>query len=150
MQSNMAASAGNNSRRSPQHMYIAAAAILKKVKESGGSLLVLTGAGMSVMSGVPVFRNSDGQTILGAIGQLQFDTFQYRLEDEYGAISRLDPMPYETSRWFNAKDKNKFSTYEAIIHDMEGRAVVLFRSKHRLKSFKQNNTEVKLSEYPLD
>ena len=99
---------------------------------------------------VQVFRNIDGQSILGAIGQLQFETFQYRLEDEYGAISRLDPMPYETSRWFNAKDKNKFSTYEAIIHDMEGRAVVLFRSKHRLKSFIQSNTDVKLSEHPLN
>ena len=38
----------------------AAAACLRQVKESGGSLLVLTGAGMSVSSGVPVFRGSDG------------------------------------------------------------------------------------------
>ena len=27
---------------------------------AGGGLLVMTGAGMSVQSGVPVFRNSDG------------------------------------------------------------------------------------------
>jgi NAD-dependent SIR2 family protein deacetylase len=38
----------------------AAAECLREVKESGGSLLVLTGAGMSVTSGVPVFRGSDG------------------------------------------------------------------------------------------
>lgn len=30
------------------------------MKESGGGLIVLTGAGMSVCSGVPVFRNKDG------------------------------------------------------------------------------------------
>lgn len=34
--------------------------LLRQVKDSGGALLVLTGAGMSVSSGVPVFRNSDG------------------------------------------------------------------------------------------
>lgn len=34
--------------------------LLKEVRDSGGSLLILTGAGMSVSSGVPVFRHSDG------------------------------------------------------------------------------------------
>lgn len=38
----------------------AAAAVLRKVKQAGGVLNVMTGAGMSVMSGVPVFRNADG------------------------------------------------------------------------------------------
>ena len=33
---------------------------MREVKESGGSVLVLTGSGMSVTSGVPVFRGSDG------------------------------------------------------------------------------------------
>jgi NAD-dependent SIR2 family protein deacetylase len=34
--------------------------LLKEAKKSGGSLIILTGAGMSVASGVPVFRNSNG------------------------------------------------------------------------------------------
>ena len=38
----------------------AAAQILYNVIQSGGRLLVLTGAGMSVSSGVPVFRAADG------------------------------------------------------------------------------------------
>ena len=33
---------------------------IRAVKESGGGLMVLTGAGMSVSSGVPVFRSADG------------------------------------------------------------------------------------------
>ena len=37
-----------------------AARILSNVLQSGGRLLVLTGAGMSVSSGVPVFRAADG------------------------------------------------------------------------------------------
>ena len=38
----------------------AAADCLRAAKESGAGLVVLTGAGMSVMSGVPVFRHADG------------------------------------------------------------------------------------------
>ena len=38
----------------------AAAARLREVKEGGGKLHIFTGAGMSVMSGVPVFRHADG------------------------------------------------------------------------------------------
>ena len=37
-----------------------AAKLLARVKEANGGLLVLTGAGMSVKSGVPVFRGADG------------------------------------------------------------------------------------------
>ena len=39
---------------------LAATAALQTVKANGGGLYILTGAGMSVQSGVPVFRNADG------------------------------------------------------------------------------------------
>ena len=38
----------------------AAAQRIREVRDAGGGLFIFTGAGMSVMSGVPVFRNSDG------------------------------------------------------------------------------------------
>mmetsp|Transcript_56690 Transcript_56690/g.157881 ORF Transcript_56690/g.157881 Transcript_56690/m.157881 type:complete len:91 (+) Transcript_56690:72-344(+) len=38
----------------------AAAAAIEKVRRNGGGLFIMTGAGMSVASGVPVFRGSDG------------------------------------------------------------------------------------------
>ena len=44
---------------------------------------------------VQLFQNDDGQPILGAVGQLQFETFQYRLQDEYGAPCRLEKLAYE-------------------------------------------------------
>lgn len=34
--------------------------LFKEVKEAGGALVIMTGAGMSVSSGVPVFRHADG------------------------------------------------------------------------------------------
>ena len=44
-----------------------AAAKLKHVLDTGGGLLVLTGAGMSVSSGVPVFRNSGMDTAVACL-----------------------------------------------------------------------------------
>jgi len=38
----------------------AAAAAIERVRHQGGGLFILTGAGMSVASGVPVFRGADG------------------------------------------------------------------------------------------
>ena len=97
---------------------------------------------------VQLFHNSDGQPILGAIGQLQFETFQYRLQDEYGAPCRLERLAYECSRWFDPKDRNLFSSYDMFLNDLEGRPVVLFRSAHRLKSFEENHPKIKLWEHP--
>ena len=51
----------------------AAARFLREAKEANSKLLVMTGAGMSVMSGVPVFRGSDGSMSGGCVwggGQL--------------------------------------------------------------------------------
>ena len=37
--------------------------------------------------------------LLGAVGPLQFEVLQYRLETEYGAKSRLEPAPWKLIRW---------------------------------------------------
>jgi peptide chain release factor 3 len=38
-------------------------------------------------------------TLLGAVGGLQFEVLQYRLETEYGATSRLESAPWSVIRW---------------------------------------------------
>ncbi len=95
---------------------------------------------------VQVFRTLDGQPVLGAVGLLQFETFRYRLQDEYGAPCNLENLAYECSRWFNPKDQNAFSSYDMILNDLQGRPVILFRSLHRLKSFQKSQPEVQLFE----
>lgn len=37
--------------------------------------------------------------IMAAVGQLQFEVAQYRLESEYNVETRLEPLPYEIARW---------------------------------------------------
>ncbi len=42
-------------------------------------------------------------TLLGAVGVLQFDVLQYRLESEYGAKSRRESAPWSVVRWVREK-----------------------------------------------
>src|SRR5207302_4513955 len=37
--------------------------------------------------------------LLGAVGPLQFEVVQYRMQTEYGAESRLEPGPWKILRW---------------------------------------------------
>ncbi|MCB1309235.1 MAG: peptide chain release factor 3 [Leptospiraceae bacterium] len=97
---------------------------------------------------VQVFHTEDGSAVLGAVGQLQFDVFRFRLEDEYGAPCRLESLGYECSRWIRPADRKKFSSYDWIVKDEDGREVVLFKSEYRMQSFLTNNPEITLYEHP--
>ena len=37
--------------------------------------------------------------ILAAVGQLQFEVVQFRLQNEYGVESLIEPLPYSVARW---------------------------------------------------
>ena len=37
--------------------------------------------------------------ILAAVGQLQFEVVQFRLQNEYGVATRLELLPYTVARW---------------------------------------------------
>ena len=99
---------------------------------------------------VQVFHTTDGTgaAVIGAVGQLQFEVFQFRLEDEYGAPCRLETMGYECSRWIRQEDRKKFSSYDLIVEDEKRNPVVLFKSEYRMKSFQQEKPEVELLEHP--
>lgn len=40
-----------------------------------------------------------GDLIYGAVGKLQFEVFQYRLQDEYQVETNLEPLPFQCSAW---------------------------------------------------
>ena len=42
--------------------------------------------------------------LIGAVGPLQFEVLQYRLETEYKAECRVEPAPWKTVRWVRVKD----------------------------------------------
>lgn len=42
--------------------------------------------------------------LLSAVGPLQFEVLQYRLESEYGAECRVESAPWNIARWLRSKE----------------------------------------------
>lgn len=100
-------------------------------------------------------RNSVAKVpLLAAVGPLQFDVVQYRLESEYGAESRLESAPYEVVRWLpaglteEALDSLSLPTGARIATDMDGHHVVLFTSSWSADYFNELNSATKLEALP--
>ncbi|MEW5299237.1 MAG: hypothetical protein WDW36_002272 [Sanguina aurantia] len=74
--------------------------------------------------------------ILAAVGQLQYEVVQYRMQAEYGVETSLEPMTYTIARWVTGgwaaveKAGRLFNTI--AVKDAYGRPVLLFRNKFAL------------------
>ncbi|MCP5518070.1 MAG: peptide chain release factor 3 [Verrucomicrobiales bacterium] len=88
--------------------------------------------------------------LLAAVGPLQFEVVQYRLESEYGAPSRLEPAGWEVVRWLPAEtneaslDELTLPTGARLAYDMARNPVVLFPSEWSADYFAQTNPAVHL------
>ncbi len=93
--------------------------------------------------------------LLGAVGPLQFEVVQYRLQSEYNAESRLETSPYQYARWARHKDGTpcgdelNLPTGTALAMDGDGKPVVLFPETWTMKFFTDRNADVELSELPF-
>ncbi len=91
--------------------------------------------------------------LLAAVGQLQFEVVQYRLESEYGAESRLETADWQAYRWLpETVDVKalKLPTGCRVAHDGRGQAGVLFPSSWTERYFGEINPGVSLSETPAE
>jgi peptide chain release factor 3 len=75
------------------------------------------------------------EPILAAIGQLQFDVVQFRLEAEYGTKSELKWLPHKVARWLvgAAADIDAFHAHGVRkLVDSQGQFVALFEDSWAL------------------
>jgi peptide chain release factor 3 len=100
-------------------------------------------------------RNASSKVpLLAAVGPLQFEVVQFRLEGEYGAASRLEVAPWTVVRWlppgFTESDLDALSlpTGAHIAFDMGQQPVVLFANEWSANYFLQTNPRVPLSALP--
>lgn len=99
--------------------------------------------------------NYEGNILLGAIGQLQFEVFQYRLKNEYNSDSTLTPTNWSLLRWLDPNIKEEDLNQRslpigaALGTDRKGRLVVLFPSKWSLENFIEKKNDIRLSELPF-
>ena len=92
--------------------------------------------------------------LLAAVGPLQFEVVQYRLQSEYGAESRLETASWDRVRWLAPDfDPDKLAsltlpTGVAIAEDTDGQPVILFPSDWTLRYFQERNADVTLHATP--
>ena len=93
--------------------------------------------------------------LLGAVGPLQFEVVQYRLQTEYGAETRLEPGPWKVLRWVvaeggNSLEDSQLPTGARLAFDSVHKPVVLFPDQWSCDFFMQRNPKVRLSASPME
>ena len=95
--------------------------------------------------------------LLGAVGPLQFEVLQYRLEGEYAAETRIEQANWSLARWLKPKEgdplapeaRPNLSLGAALARDSNGWLVALLPSEWALKTFADKNEDWILSEQPF-
>ena len=90
----------------------------------------------------------NGRKIIGTVGQLQFEVIQYRLEHEYNAMCRWEPVSLHKACWIESDSVNdlenfKKRKYQYMAIDKEGRDVFLADSGYVLQMAQQDFPKIK-------
>lgn len=90
----------------------------------------------------------NNRRIVGTVGQLQFEVIQYRLEHEYNAKCRWEPVSLYKACWIEAEDEKELEDfkkrkYQYMAKDMEGRDVFLADSSYMLQMAEQDFEGIK-------
>ncbi len=93
--------------------------------------------------------------LLAAVGPLQFEVVQYRLQSEYGAESRIETATWDRARWMNPDvDSDQLAaltlpTGVAIAVDSDRQPVLLFPSDWTERYFTERNPSLALHLTPV-
>ena len=90
----------------------------------------------------------NNRRIVGTVGQLQFEVIQYRLEHEYNAKCRWEPVHLYKACWIEAEDDKELDDfkkrkYQYMAKDIEGRDVFLADSSYMLQMAEQDFKGIK-------
>ncbi len=85
----------------------------------------------------------NGRKIIGTVGQLQFEVIQYRLENEYNAKCRWEPVHLHKACWIESDNPTELENfkkrkYQYMAKDREGRDVFLADSAYVLSMAQQD------------
>jgi peptide chain release factor 3 len=87
--------------------------------------------------------------ILAAVGQLQFEVVMFRMKNEYGVETTLEPLGYSVARWvlngWDALDKVGRLFNTVTIKDNWNRPVLLFKNEWNVNQLLEDHPSLKLS-----
>lgn len=86
--------------------------------------------------------------VIGTVGQLQFEVIQYRLENEYNAKCRWEPVHLYKACWIESDNEEELENfkrrkYQYMAKDREGRDVFLADSQYVLSMAQQDFEHIK-------
>ena len=93
--------------------------------------------------------------LLGAVGPLQFEVVQYRMQSEYGAESRLEHGSWKVLRWARPElgtelDEKLLPTGARLAYDVANQPVILFNNQWACDYFGERNPKIRLSALPIE
>ena len=90
----------------------------------------------------------NGRRIIGTVGALQFEVIQYRLEHEYGAKCRWEPISIYKACWIESDNAEQLADFKRRKHtnmavDKHGRDVFLADTSYALALAQENFKEIR-------
>jgi peptide chain release factor 3 len=95
-------------------------------------------------------NSADAVPLLGAVGALQFDVVQARLELEYRTPTRREPAPWSAVRWIRPEDVERAraalgtASGTALARDLDEAPVLLFADDWAARYFAGRHPEIAL------
>ncbi len=103
---------------------------------------------------IQIFQEPDTgmeEVLIGVVGVLQFDVFEYRMKNEYNVDIVKEGLPYSYIRWIDNKDidpkKLKISSDTKLVQDLKGNYLLLFTSEWNIRWALERNEGLSLTEF---
>ena len=92
-------------------------------------------------------RATRREMILAAVGELQFDVVQFRMQSEYNVPTKVNWRPYKMVRWFNISNEEieniKLPYMAKLVRDQFGHDAMLLQSEWDEKVLERENPKIK-------
>ena len=103
---------------------------------------------------IQIFHEPDSgmeEVIVGVVGVLQLEVFEYRMKNEYNVDLFKEGLPYSYIRWIDNKDIDpktlKLSSDTKLVKDFRDNYLLLFTSEWNISWALERNEGLELSEF---
>ncbi|SFA84214.1 peptide chain release factor 3 [Lentibacillus halodurans] len=96
---------------------------------------------------IQLYKHYRSETyILGAVGELQYEVFQYRMKNEYNVEVMLESIGERVPRWLKPDqvDPSMYDERNMLVRDRSDNYVVLFKNEFSLNWFKDHHPDIQL------
>jgi peptide chain release factor 3 len=102
-----------------------------------GAVLVLT-----------PLKNLTNEVLVAAVGRLQFDVMQSRLENEYRVKTKVDILPYRYGSWLIGNpDKFRPTSSSMLAKDLQNRVILLYTQEWERNYLLEQNKDFELRDF---